>query len=301
MKETIRNAAFAVGFDACGFARAEVLKEDAAFLHSWLDEGMHGEMQFLTRNFEKRTDPQELVPGCKTVVVVLLNYFPEKEQDKNLPRIARYAYSGIDYHTVIKNKLSSLEKKIIELYGTGIISEKYQHSFVDSAPVLERRWAQKAGLGWIGKHTQLINPRMGSWTFIGVLLLNEALDNYDTTLPDRCGTCTRCIDACPTQALIPGTLDARKCISYLTIEKHGEIPEEFRDKLSGWKIGCDICQEVCPWNHKKAIPHHHPELAPVEAIFYWNEKNWKEADQESIRQIFGKSAIIRSLKRKQQI
>jgi epoxyqueuosine reductase len=301
MKETIRNAALAVGFDACGFAPAETLQEDAAFLRSWLDEGMHGDMHFLTQNFEKRTDPQVLVPGCKTVVVVLMNYFPEKEQEKHLPRIARYAYSKIDYHTVIKAKLASLEKIICDTFGQDIISKEYQHSFVDSAPVLERRWAQKAGLGWIGKHTQLINPKMGSWTFIGVLLLNKTLDNYDTTLPDRCGSCTKCIDACPTQALIPGTLDARKCISYLTIEKRGEIPQEFQDKLSGWKTGCDICQEVCPWNHKKAIPHHHSELAPIEELFYWDENHWHEADMESIRQIFGKSAIIRSLKRKQQL
>ncbi len=282
-----------VGFDACGLARATELTEDAAFMKKWLIENKHGEMQYLARNFEKRTDPRQMVEGCKTVVVVLLNYFPEKIQPQNSPRIARYAYSATDYHSVIKSKLKELEDKIVSEYGCEIINADQQHSFVDSAPVLERRWAERAGLGWIGKHTQLIAPDIGSYCFIGVLMLNVETQ-YDSPIADRCGTCRRCIDACPTQALNGRSLDARRCISYQTIELKSSVETEIQPLLSGFALGCDICAEVCPWNKKWAIPHRHPELKPVTEILNWEKEDWNELTEEKFKSLFRLSAIKRA-------
>lgn len=298
MKEFIQNAALSVGFDACGLARAEELTEDAAFLRSWLDAGMHGDMQYMERNFEKRTDPRQLVPGCKTVVVTLLNFNPDEQQPTDAPKIARYAWSEVDYHTVIREKLQLLEKIIRDEYGEQAVAVDYQHSFVDSAPVLERRWAERAGLGWIGKHTQLIAPGWGSWVFIGVLMLQLEVETDEKSLIDRCGTCTRCLDACPTQALTPYQLDARRCISYLTIESKSAIPEELSDKLSGYRVGCDICVEVCPWNKKWAIPHIHPELKPSDEIISWDRSQWDNTPPDELRQTFKRSALKRALTRK---
>jgi epoxyqueuosine reductase len=299
MSTYIKQAALSVGFDACGIARAEALTEDAEFLHHWLEEGRHGEMHYLSRNFEKRTDPRELVPGCKSVVVVLLNYYPSELQESNAPRIAKYAYSETDYHTVIKAKLSELEKLICEAYGADAVLQHHQHSFVDSAPVLERRWAQRAGLGWIGKHTQLIHPGLGSYCFIGILMLNVETET-DEPIRSRCGGCTRCMDACPTKAINNGTIDARRCISYLTIENKASIPAEFHDKLSGCALGCDICADVCPWNKKWAVPHSHPELAPVPqragvpAMLRWDRSQWEQFSLELFSAAFRKSAVKRA-------
>ncbi len=301
MREFIHKAAFSAGFDACGFARAEALTEDAAFLREWLSQGKHGDMQYLERNFEKRTDPRVLVPDCKTIIVLLLNYYPELKQTTERHKIAKYAYPEVDYHTTIREKLSRLEKEIALEYGADFFSIEHQHSFIDSAPVLERRWAQKTGLGWLGKHTQLIAPGYGSYVFIATLMINKELDSYDSPINDRCGTCTRCIDACPTQALIPGTLDARKCISYLTIESKSEVPFELRDKLSGYSVGCDICADVCPWNKKWALPHRHEELKPAEVIFSWKEEDWENAGPEELRRQFRKSAVMRALKNQHRI
>lgn len=293
MHNFIKNTAFSLGFDACGIARAEELTEDKAFLRKWLDEGMNGDMQYLARNFEKRTDPRLLVPGCKSVVVVLMNYYPEKTQPQNAPKIARYAYSQVDYHTVLKLKLNELETEIKRTFGENCFNNDCQHLFVDSAPVLERRWAQRAGLGWIGKHTQLIAPGIGSYCFIGILMLNVETE-YDKPIADRCGSCTRCIDACPTRALENGSIDARRCISYLTIENKNDIPVEFHDKLSGCVLGCDICTEVCPWNKKWAIPNTHLELNPVKEITQWEKENWEQLTETEFKNVFGTSAIKRA-------
>lgn len=293
MHQFIKDTALSLGFDACGIARAEALTEDAIFLQSWLDEGMHGEMSYLARNFEKRTDPRELVPGCKSVITVLLNYCPHVQQPADAPRIARYAFSEIDYHTTIKGLLADLEKAIVDRYGVECVNPVVQHSFVDSAPVLERRWAQRAGLGWIGKHTQLISPEMGSWFFIGVLMLNVEVE-YDSIISDRCGSCTKCIDACPTEALIPHKLDATRCLSYQTIELKKPIAEEIRPKLSGFVLGCDICVEVCPWNKKKAIPFTHNHLNASPAIAEWKKSDWKAMETDAFNNAFRHSAIKRA-------
>ncbi len=292
MQEFIRQQALSLGFDACGFARAEYLSEDAAFLRKWLDEEMHGSMKFLENNFEKRVDPTQLVPGCKTVVVVLLNYYPQVEQPSDSPKIARYAYSAVDYHYVIRQKLHELENAITDAYGADVVSGEYQHSFVDSAPVLERRWAQLAGLGWIGKHKQLIADQLGSYCFIGTLFLNIELEPASISR-NKCGSCTKCIDACPTNALDNGILDARKCISYLTIENREEISEQFRDKLSGCVVGCDICQDVCPWNRKWAKPHNHSELTPMEEVLSWKNSEWTSVTSSDFKRKFRNSALNR--------
>lgn len=293
MHNFIKNTAFSLGFDACGIARAEELTEDKAFLRKWLDEGRNGDMQYLARNFEKRTDPRLLVPGCKSVVVVLMNYYPEKTQPQNAPKIARYAYSQVDYHTVLKLKLNELETEIKRTFGENCFDNDCQHLFVDSAPVLERRWAQRTGLGWIGKHTQLIAPGIGSYCFIGILMLNAETE-YDKPIADRCGSCTRCIDACPTRALENGSIDTRRCISYLTIENKNDIPVEFHNKLSGCVLGCDICAEVCPWNKKWAVPNTHQELNPIKEITQWEKENWEQLTETEFKNVFGKSAIKRA-------
>lgn len=301
---SIKQLALSVGFDACGIAQAEALTEDAVFLRQWLDAGCHGDMNYLERNFDKRTDPRILVPGCKSVVVVLMNYFPGELQNPEAPQIAKYSYSATDYHIVLKERLASLEQKICDLHGPESVNPKVQHLFVDSAPVLERRWAERAGLGWIGRHTQLIRPGLGSYTFIGIILLNIETD-YDIPITPRCGTCTKCIDACPTNALFDGSLDARKCISYLTIESKSNIPAEFEPLLSGNALGCDICADVCPWNAKWAIPHHHPELNPHRAaendyvnhsgsMLDWDFESWLQLTKEEFNHSFPNSAIKRA-------
>jgi epoxyqueuosine reductase len=293
MTNFIKQKALEIGFDACGIAKAEALNQDAAFMKAWLEAGMHGDMQYLERNFEKRTNPAVLVPETKSVVVVLLNYYPEKSQPADAPRIARYAHSAVDYHTVIKSMLAKLEAHIIKEYGADIVNSTFQHSFVDSAPILERRWAQRAGLGWIGKHTQLIAPNIGSYCFIGILLLNKELE-FDKPLSDKCGTCTRCIDACPTNALNGRSLDARKCISYQTIENKSSVADEIRPKLSGCALGCDICAEVCPWNKKWAKPHRNEQLKPVDEIYTYQKENWQNLSKEKFGVIFKNSAIKRA-------
>jgi len=289
----IKKTALSLGFDACGIARAEELTDDKAYLAKWLDEGQNGDMHYLARNFEKRTDPRLLVPGCQSVIVVLMNYNPEKTQAPNVPKIARYAYSEVDYHAVLKSKLNELEVAIKREFGEHCFNNTDQHLFVDSAPVLERRWAQRAGLGWIGKHTQLIAPGIGSYCFIGVLMLNAVVE-YDKPLTDRCGSCTRCMVACPTAALENRSLDARKCISYLTIESKKDIPVEFQNKLSGCVLGCDICAEVCPWNKKWAVPNTHKELKPVEEITRWTKEEWEQLTEAEFKKVFGQSAIKRA-------
>jgi epoxyqueuosine reductase len=290
---SIKEVALSVGFDACGIAKAKALIEDAAFLKNWFSEGYQAEMTYLERNFEKRINPTVLVPDCKSVVVVLMNYFPEHKQLPTAPQIAKYAYSAIDYHTVLKAKLVELEHKICNFYGSNSVSQTHQHLFVDSAPVLERRWAQRAGLGWIGKNTQLIHAGLGSYTFIGVLMLNIETE-YDTAISLRCGTCTKCIDACPTHALSENMLDSRRCISYLTIESKNEIPDEYREKLSNCAFGCDICADVCPWNAKWGKPNFHSELSPMPEILHYDFNSWQGLSEESFNTSFRQSALNRA-------
>jgi epoxyqueuosine reductase len=301
---TIKQLALSVGFDACGIAKAEALTEDSMFLRHWLDSGMQGDMKYLERNFDKRIDPGVLLSGCKSVVVVLMNYFPGHVQNPSAPHIAKYAYSAIDYHLVLKDKLNELEQKICVQYGSESVNPVKQHVFVDSAPILEKRWGQLAGLGWIGKHTQLIHPGLGSYTFIGILLLNIESD-YDLPIIPRCGTCNRCVEACPTHALQNGSLDARRCISYLTIESKSEIIPEFYSSLSGNAFGCDICADVCPWNTKWAKPHSHIELSEIDnrdginvknnnSMLEWSFERWQGLSEKEFNETFVSSAIKRA-------
>ncbi len=294
MTEFIKNKALEIGFDACGIAKAELLDEDAAFLKEWLAAGMHGEMSYLERNFERRTDPRVIVEGAQSVIVTLSNFYPEKRQNAEAPQISKYAYSKTDYHTSIKSKLLQLEQAIIEEYGEACFNKEKQHRFVDSAPVLERRWAQRAGLGWIGKNKMLISPTLGSFCFIGVLMINKELE-YDSPMPDRCGTCTRCLVACPTGALKAGEgIDARKCISYQTIEKKGDIDEAIRPGLSGWAFGCDICNDVCPWNKTRAKPTANPDFEAVEELFTMDFEAWNKLEQAEFKRMFKHSAVLRA-------
>lgn len=261
LTEFIKKSALEVGFDACGIAKAQRLDTDADFMKKWLAEGRHAEMEYLDRNFEKRVDPTVLVEGCKSVIVVLMNYYPTEVHQPSTTKIAKYAWSGVDYHYVLKEKLKSLRALIADEYGENCFSDTAQHQFVDSAPILERRWAERAGLGWIGKNKMLINPTFGSYVFIGVLLINKELD-YDEPIPPRCGKCQKCLISCPTQALsVEKGIDSHRCISYQTIEKRGEISPEIQSKLSGNIFGCDICMDVCPWNKKRGKPNRHNDFA----------------------------------------
>ncbi|NLI72125.1 MAG: tRNA epoxyqueuosine(34) reductase QueG [Bacteroidales bacterium] len=292
--EFIKNTALEIGFDACGIAKADFLEEDAFFLKSWLGNNFHGEMSYLERNFAKRTDPRIIVEGCKSVIVTLLNYYPSQFQNPNVPKIAKYAYSKIDYHVIIKEKLFLLENKIIAKYGEACFNKNQQHRFVDSAPVLERRWAERAGLGWIGRNKMLINPMLGSFCFIGILMINAELD-YDEPIQNRCGTCRKCLDACPTNALTKEKgLDSRKCISYQTIEKKGKISEDIRPKLSGYIYGCDICNDVCPWNKTRTKATQTAELEASDKIINWKFQNWENLNEEEFYRIFKHSAIQRA-------
>lgn len=294
LAEFIKHAALETGFDACGIAKAERLEEDVPRLHRWLQRGMHGEMGYMERNIEKRTDPRLLAEECRSVVVTLTNYYPTRRQPANAPRISKYAYAREDYHTVIKRQLLALECKITAQFGADCFPTGRQHRFVDSAPVLERRWAERAGLGWIGKNKMLINPTLGSFCFIGILLLNRETD-YDTPIPSRCGRCTKCLEACPTQALsIEHGLDATRCIAYQTIEKRGAISPDVRNRLAGYVFGCDICNDVCPWNKTRAKPTANKAFDPPDEIINWTETEWTAMTQTEFDRTFSQSAICRA-------
>lgn len=284
----IRAEAQRLGFDACGIARAEFLEDDARRLEEWLNKGHHGTMHYMENYFDLRTDPRKLVPGARSVITLLLNYYPEQEQQPDAPKIAKYAW-GKDYHFVIKDKLHQLLHYIRENIG-----EVDGRGFVDSAPVLERTWAQRTGLGWIGKNANLLTKHSGSFFFIATLISDLELEYDAPFATDHCGTCTRCIDACPTDAITaPTVVDGSKCISYFTIElKDTLIPQQYSDKMEGWMFGCDICQDVCPWN-RFSKPNHEPEFTPIPEILDLSVAEWQAMTEETFRKLFKRSPLAR--------
>jgi epoxyqueuosine reductase len=283
----IKQKAAELGFFYCGISKAEFLEEEAPRLENWLKRSMHGQMGYMENHFDKRLDPRILVPGAKSVVSLLLNYYPEQTQPEDSLKISKYAY-GTDYHFVIKDKLKTLLEAINEEIG-----EVGGRCFVDSAPVLDKAWAKKSGLGWVGKNSNLINPKSGSFFFIAELIIDLELD-YDGPIKDYCGTCTRCIDACPTDAITEAyVVDGSKCISYFTIELKGQIPEEVNGKFGNWVFGCDICQDVCPWN-RFSKPHNEAAFMPHEKLPQLNAADWQEITHEIFQEIFRKSAVKRT-------
>jgi len=286
--QLIKQEAFRIGFDFCGISKADFLEEEAPLLEQWLKNGMHGNMHYMENYFDKRLDPRKLVDGAKSVVSLLLNYYTDKKQeDEAAPKISIYAF-GKDYHFVIKEKLKALLHFIHENVG-----EVNGRVFVDSAPVLDRAWAKKSGMGWIGKNTNLINPKSGSYFFIAELILDLEL-KPDARMQDYCGTCSRCIDACPTDAIVkPYIVDGSKCISYFTIELKEEIPSEMKGKFENWAFGCDICQDVCPWN-RFSKPHHEKDFEPKKEILQMKESEWKELTEDLFKKRFKDSALKRA-------
>lgn len=283
----IKTEAKRLGFLSCGISKAEFLEEEAPRLEKWLNQNMHGEMRYMENHFDKRLDPTKLVEGSKSVISLLLNYFPSETQHPDSYKISKYAY-GTDYHFVIKDKLKDLLHFIQEEIG-----EVHGRAFVDSAPVLDKAWAAKSGLGWIGKHSNLLTRQVGSFYFIAELIVDLELE-YDTAVTDHCGTCTACIDACPTEAIVaPYVVDGSKCISYLTIELKNEIPNEFQGKLDEWMFGCDVCQDVCPWN-RFSKPHNEPLFHPRPELLSFTKKDWEEITEDVFRKVFKKSAVKRT-------
>ena len=284
----IKDKAMGLGFMACGISKARFLEEEAAGLENWLNQGYHGQMRWMENHFDKRLDPRRLMPGAKSVISVLLNYFPEEQQqDPQAPKISKYAY-GEDYHFVIKRKLKSLLGFIREEIG-----EVEGRAFVDSAPVMDRAWAKNAGLGWIGKHSLLLTKQAGSFYFIGELIIDLELAE-DQVVSSHCGTCTKCIDACPTEAILAnGVVDAQRCISYLTIELRDEIDQSFGTQMENWAFGCDICQDVCPWN-SFAKPTQEPAFKPAEELLTMPAKEWHEITEDVFKKVFKKSAVKRA-------
>ena len=278
-----------LGFDFCGIAKVQKLDDDAHRLEQWLNKGMHGSMKYMENYFELRVDPQRLVPGARSVITLLINYFPSEKQNKNSPKISTYAF-GKDYHDVIKNKLQTLLKILREKIG-----EVNGRGFVDSAPVLERSWAQRSGLGWIGKNGNLITKKSGSFYFIATLITDLELEYDDPFAKDYCGSCTKCIDSCPTDAILPNkVVDGSKCISYFTIElKEMMIPSEMNGKFDNWMFGCDTCQDVCPWN-RFASSNSEIEFAPIHEILEYNIQDWESLSEDSFKKIFKDSPLKRS-------
>jgi len=290
VSEWIIEEAERLGFDACGITNATALEEESAYVEQWLENGREGEMGYLTRNKEKRYDPRLLVEGTKSIVTVLYNYFPKQQiGDGEHFKIAKYAY-GADYHDVLKRKMRQLLERIEaqtgKLEGTRV--------FVDSAPVLDRAWAVRCGLGFIGKNTNLIHPKKGSFFFIGHLFLPLELEETGQPLTNRCGRCTKCLEACPTGALeAPFHIDARKCISYLTIEYKGSLDNLDPKTFNGWMYGCDICQDVCPYN-RFSLPNMEPEFQPSEKLLSMRESDWKSLTETEFNALFKHSAVQRA-------
>lgn len=287
--QQIKGWAQELGFGYCGIAKAKMLDEDARRLEKWLQKGMHGSMHYMEKNFDLRVDPTKLVPGAKSVITLLLNYYPEQQQQQDAPRISKYAY-GQDYHEVIRPKLNRLLQLMQEHIGA-----VEGRGFVDSAPVLERSWAQLTGAGWIGKNGNLISPKTGSFFFLATLITDLELEYDNPYAKDYCGTCTRCIDECPTGAILPGKeIDGSKCISYFTIElKDMLLPDEMKGKFDSWMFGCDTCQDVCPWN-RFSRPGSEPAFAPIPEILNLSTKEWEMLTEERFRQIFKGSPLKRA-------
>ncbi|HLO79712.1 MAG TPA: tRNA epoxyqueuosine(34) reductase QueG [Chitinophagaceae bacterium] len=285
----VKSLAHQLGFSYCGIAKAVSLDDDARRLENWLNKGMHGSMKYMENHFDLRIDPTRLVPGARSVITLLFNYYPEEGPQNSSFKVSRYAY-GNDYHEVIRPKLrqllAELEARAGKIEGRG---------FVDSAPVLERSWALRSGLGWIGKNGNIINKNSGSYFFIATLITDLELEYDDPFAKDFCGSCTRCIDACPTDAIKPGKqVDGSSCISYFTIElKDSLIPASMEGKFENWMFGCDICQEVCAWN-RFSIPHGHEELKPNPAILNFTDKDWEALTEDSFKNIFRHSPIKRT-------
>ena len=286
--QRIKDHAKRLGFLSCGISNAGFLEDEAPRLEQWLRKGHHGSMTYMERNFDKRLDPTKLVPGAKSVVSLLYNYYPSaKQSDKEAPKISKYAY-GKDYHFVVKEKLKELMHIIEEEIG-----EVSGRAFVDSAPVLDKAWAAKAGLGWIGKHTNLISKQAGSFYFIAELIIDLPLE-ADTPVTDHCGSCTACIDACPTDAIIaPYQVDGSKCISHFTIELKEAIPQEVKGQFDNWAFGCDVCQDVCPWN-RFSTPHQEPQFEPSPELMNLTKNDWHEITEVVFNRLFEKSAVQRT-------
>lgn len=285
--QLIKTEAARLGFLSCGISKAEFLEDEAPRLERWLNQKMHGEMGYMENHFDKRLDPRKLVPGARSVISLLYNYFPEKTQDDQTYKISKYAY-GEDYHHVLKHKLRQLLNFIEQQIG-----EVQGRAFVDSAPVLDKAWAAKSGLGWIGKHSNLLTKEVGSYYFIAELILDLDLEP-DGPVTDHCGTCTACIDACPTDAIVqPYVVDGSRCISYYTIELKNELPSDLGANFEDWIFGCDICQDVCPWN-RFAKPHREPAFEPKPELLNNNKQDWEELTEAVFKHIFQKSAVKRT-------
>jgi epoxyqueuosine reductase len=285
----IKQTAANLGFDYCGIAQAIPLDEDARRLEKWLNKGMHGSMQYMENHFELRVDPSKLVPGAKSVITLLLNYFPAQEQNQAAPKVSKYAY-GNDYHEVIKTKLKRLLESMKEHIG-----EVNGRGFVDSAPVLERSWAVKSGLGWIGKNGNVLNRNAGSFFFIATLIVDLELEYGDPFAKDYCGTCRKCIDACPTGAIVEDkVVDGSKCISYFTIElRDSLIPTEMKGQFDNWMFGCDTCQDVCPWN-RFSKPTREEGFIPIPEILNFSTQDWEALTEDRFKKIFQHSPLKRS-------
>lgn len=286
---TVKNIATQCGFDYCGIAKAVPLDEDARRLETWLNQGMNGNMRYMENHFDLRVNPQKLVPGAESVITLLLNYFPDQSPPAGAPKISRYAW-GNDYHEVIRERLNlflqQMRDRIGEVQGRG---------FVDSAPVLERTWAQRSGLGWVGKNGNLITRKSGSFFFIATLVVDLKLEYDDPFAKDYCGTCRKCIDACPTDAIGENkVINGSKCISYFTIElKDMLIPDAMKGKFDDWMFGCDICQEVCPWN-RFSSPTRETAFEPIPEILNFTIQDWEALTEESFKKIFRRSPLKRS-------
>ncbi|WP_127845631.1 tRNA epoxyqueuosine(34) reductase QueG [Psychroflexus aestuariivivens] len=285
--DLIKSEADRLGFLSCGISKAEFLEEEAPRLEQWLKQNAHGEMRYMENHFEKRLDPTKLVEGSKSVISLLYNYFPEEIQRQDSYKVSKYAY-GRDYHHVIKAKLKDFMQTLNDEIG-----EVHGRAFVDSAPVLEKAWAAKSGLGWVGKHSNLLTKQTGSFYFIAELIIDLELD-YDTPVTDHCGSCTKCIDACPTDAIYePYKVDGSKCISYFTIELKDDLPKGYENQFEDWMFGCDICQDVCPWN-RFSKPHNEPLFNPHPELLTKDKKDWEEITKDVFNEIFRKSAVKRT-------
>ena len=289
LTKKIKDQAMALGFYGVSITKAEFLEPEARRLESWLNKGHHGEMSYMENHFELRTDPTKLVPNAKSVICLMYNYFTEQKQvDEETPKISMYAF-GKDYHTVVKEKLWLFFDLIKQEAG-----DIEGRCFVDSAPVMERELAARAGLGWVGKNTLLINPKKGSYFFLAEIICDLDLE-YDLPIKDHCGTCTRCIDACPTDAISKEgyLMDASKCISYLTIELKNEIPTEYKNKIDNWMYGCDVCQQVCPWN-RFSTQHNEEQFHPKPELLSMTKSDWQELTEETYKVLFKNSAVKRA-------